>query len=226
MMSSATLTEPARREKRAADRESSQPAPAVPAPAPARAASSGLRPWHFFFVASALLALVTVVVMQGQPLERLLLAVATVGAAGYAGHSLFRMLTPLVSDDIGEDATMVAGRTRAALERDKMLSLRAIKELEFDRAMGKIAEGDFDIMRDRLRARALRLITQLDGAAVYREMIERDLAARVPSQPERPDIVMAPATTGGGPACTECGTTNDADARFCKGCGRPLQVTA
>jgi hypothetical protein len=120
----------------------------------------------------------------------------------------------------------VAGRTRAALERDKMLTLRAIKELEFDRAMGKIAEGDFDIMRDRLRARALRLITQLDGAAVYREMIERDLAARVPSQPERPDIVMAPATTGGGPACTECGTTNDADARFCKGCGRPLQVTA
>ena len=177
-------------------------------------------------MASSLLALVTVVVMRGQPLERLLLAVATVGAAGYAGHSLFRMLSPLVSDDIGEDATMVAGRTRAALERDKMLTLRAIKELEFDRAMGKIAEGDFDIMRDRLRARALRLITQLDGAAVYREMIERDLAARVPSEPDLRDVAMAPAATGGGPACTECGITNDADARFCKGCGRPLQVTA
>src|SRR5215213_5631570 len=193
MMSSATLTEPARREKRAADRASSQPAPAVPAPPPARAASSGLRPWHFFFVASALLALVTVVVMQGQPLERLVLAVATVGAAGYAGHSLFRMLTPLVSDDIGEDATMVAGRTRAALERDKMLTLRAIKELEFDRAMGKIAEGDFDIMRDRLRARALRLITQLDGAAAYREMIERDLAARRPADAPALSAVRATA---------------------------------
>ena len=71
---------------------------------------------------------------------------------------------------------MVAGRTRAALEREKMLVLRAIKELEFDRAMGKIADGDFDEMRDRLRARALRLIAQLDGAAAYREMIERDLA--------------------------------------------------
>src|SRR5919112_3591319 len=121
-MSSATLTEPAPREKRAVSRAPLHPAPA--APAPASDASSGLRPWHFFFVASALLALVTVVVMQGQPLERLLLAVATVGAAGYAGHSLFRTLTPLVSDDIGEDATMVAGRTRAALERDKMLTLR------------------------------------------------------------------------------------------------------
>ena len=161
--------------------------------------------------------------MQGQPLERLLLAVATVAAAGYAGHSLFRMLSPLVSEGIGEDATMVAGRTRAALERDKMLTLRAIKELEFDRAMGKIAEGDFDIMRDRLRARALRLITQLDGAAVYREMIERDLAARVPPNRRggvRPAPAAAPAR---GPACTECGTTNDADARFCKSCGRPCR---
>src|SRR5215203_7397223 len=216
MMSSAILTEPARREKRAADRAPSQPAPATPAPA----ASSRLRPWHFFFVASALLALVTVVVMQGQPLERLVLAVATVGAAGYAGHSLFRMLTPLVSDDIGEDATMVAGRTRAALERDKMLTLRAIKELEFDRAMGKIAEGDFDVMRDRLRARALRLITQLDGANAYREMIERDLAARVPAEPAVAPKRSAPVAER--PACADCGTSNEPDARFCKNCGRGL----
>ena len=146
-------------------------------------AGGGLRPWHFFLVASALLATVTVLVMHGQPPERLLLAVATVAAAGYAGHSLYRTLSPLVSEGVGEDATMVAGRTRAALERDKMLTLRAIKELEFDRAMGKIADGDFDVMRDRLRARALRLITQLDGAAAYREMIERDLAARLPAEP-------------------------------------------
>ena len=38
---------------------------------------------------------------------------------------------------------MVGERTRAALEREKMLTLRAIKELEFDRAMGKMSEEDF-----------------------------------------------------------------------------------
>jgi hypothetical protein len=222
-MSSAALTEPPPREKRAARRAPSPPV----RPAPALQAGGGLRPWHFFFMASALLGLVTVFVMQGQSLERLLLAVLTVAAAGYAGHSLFRMLSPLVSDEIGEDATMVAGRTRAALERDKMLTLRAIKELEFDRAMGKIAEGDFDIMRDRLRARALRLITQLDGAAVYREMIERDVAARLPAEPEEGGAsAAAAAATSPGPACADCGTANDPDARFCKGCGRPVQVTA
>src|SRR5215208_1064902 len=220
-MSSATLTESGRREKRAPRRARSQP---VPPPASALAGGS-FRPWHFFLVAAALVATIAVLLMHGQPLALLLLAVATVAAAGYAGHSLYRTLSPLVTEGIGEDATMVAGRTRAALERDKMLTLRAIKELEFDRAMGKIAEGDFDIMRDRLRARALRLITQLDGAEVYREMIERDLAARVPSEPERPGAPTAPAATSRGPECTECGTANDPDARFCKGCGRPLQVT-
>ena len=219
-MSSATLTEPRRRGKRALRGASSPPTP----PAPPVQAGGGLHPWHFFLVASALLATVTVLVMHGQPPERLLFAVATVAAAGYAGHSLYRTLSPLVSEGVGEDATMVAGRTRAALERDKMLTLRAIKELEFDRAMGKIADGDFDIMRDRLRARALRLITQLDGAAAYREMIERDLAARLPAEPAARAQTAAP--TGARPACMDCGTTNEPDARFCKNCGRALQVTA
>ena len=214
-MSSATLTEPARREKRAAGRAPSQPAPAASAPAPApppasaREASSGLRPWHFFFVSSALLALVTVVVMRGQPLERLLLAVATVGAAGYAGHSLFRMLSPLVSDDIGEDATMVAGRTRAALERDKMLTLRAIKELEFDRAMGKMSEKDFIEMSGRLRARAARIIRQLDAGGSYRERIEKEIEKRI-----------GRATN----ACPSCASANDPDAHFCKKCGTALRA--
>ncbi len=162
--------------------------------------------------------------MHGQPAERMLLAVATVAAAGYAGHSLYRTLSPLVSEGIGEDATMVAGRTRAALERDKMLTLRAIKELEFDRAMGKIADGDFDVMRDLLRARALRLITQLDGAAAYRDMIERDVAERLPAAV--PAQTQPAARAVARPGCTECGATNESDARFCKSCGRALQVTA
>ena len=34
---------------------------------------------------------------------------------------------------------MVGSQTRAALEREKNLVLRSIKELEFDRAMGKVA---------------------------------------------------------------------------------------
>jgi hypothetical protein len=216
-MSSATLTD-APRKNRQAHRASPQPPPAAP---PIRQAS-GIRPWHFFLLVSTALATVVVVVMHGQPPERMVLAAATVAAAGYAGYTLYRTLNPLVSEGAGEEATMIAGRTRAALERDKMLTLRAIKDLEFDRAMGKVAEGDFGVMRDRLRARALRLITQLDGATAYREMIERDLAARLPAAPSEPPATTTPARG----ACAGCGATNEADARFCKMCGRPLGRTA
>jgi hypothetical protein len=216
-MSSATLTD-ARRKGREAHRPASEPPPATK---PVMQAS-GLKPWHFFVLVSTALATVATVLMHGQPPERMVLAAAIVAAAGYAGYALFRTLHPLVSEGAGEEATMVAGRTRAALERDKMLTLRAIKDLEFDRAMGKVAENDFEVMRDRLRARALRLITQLDGATAYREMIERDLAARVPVELPDTSVVASP----GREACAGCGATNEADARFCKMCGRPLERTA
>ena len=60
---------------------------------------------------------------------------------------------------------MVGSRTRVALEREKNLLLRSIKELEFDHAMGKVAEADYEEMVGRLRSRAVRLLQQLDSAA-------------------------------------------------------------
>jgi hypothetical protein len=58
-----------------------------------------------------------------------------------------------------DDRSVVVGeRTRAALEQEKANTLRTIKELEFDRAMGKMSEEDFTEMSVRLRARAGRLI--------------------------------------------------------------------
>ena len=75
---------------------------------------------------------------------------------------------------------MVGSRTRVALEREKNLLLRSIKELEFDRAMGKVAEGDYEEMVGRLRSRAVRLLQQLDNTSSgYRELIERELASRL-----------------------------------------------
>ena len=146
---------------------------------------------------------------------------------------------------------MIGERTRAALEREKMLALRAIKELEFDHAMGKIAAEDFREMEGRLRARAIRLMRQLDAGAGYRERIERDLAKRLGAGPatgtktrtdSRTEVepaapISAPmeesiaaavdpqpaaASLAAGPSCARCATANDADAKFCKSCGQSL----
>ena len=46
------------------------------------------------------------------------------------------------------------------LEREKQLVLKAIKEIEFDYQMRKIAERDYREMVERYRNRAMRLISR------------------------------------------------------------------
>ena len=77
------------------------------------------------------------------------------------GIAALRMLRPLFFR-YDDRTAMVGERTRSALEREKLFVLRSIKELEFDRAMGKVSEADFAEMAGRLRARALRVMQQLE----------------------------------------------------------------
>jgi hypothetical protein len=151
--------------------------------------------------------------------EHLVLISLTIGAAGFAGAALYRTLAPLVSAEARPAADALSESMRGVLEREKMLVLRSIKELEFDRAMGKLSEKDFEEMSARLRARAMSLMRQLDAGAGYRELIERELKARVnhPSaRPAREKRVTVTTKT-----CA-CGVTNDLDAAFCKRCGTKL----
>lgn len=175
---------------------------------PARSESLGVGP--FFLIAALSVAIVAFLLLRGQTLPALVLLALTLVGAGLAAAAVYRTVAPLALEDVSELA-MVGGRTRAALERDKALTLRAIKELEFDHAMGKVSGDDFAEMRDRLRARAVRLMSQLEGAAMYRAQIERDLAAQA---------LPAPAP----PRCLSCSAVNDSDARFCKKCGAALEA--
>jgi hypothetical protein len=129
------------------------------------------------------------------------------------GIAVLRVVRPLVTpqDDRG---AVVGQRLRVLLEQDKALALRTIKELEFDRAMGKISEEDFREMSMRLRARATRLMKQLDAGGGYRAQVERDLAKRLGEGAEKPERAS--------PMCAKCSTQNEADARFCKNCGAQL----
>jgi hypothetical protein len=175
---------------------------------PTTPAAPGVHVGPFFLIAALSVSIAAFVVLRGQPLAALTLVAITLVGAGLTAAAMYRTVAPL-GGDLPEDVSMVGGRTRAALERDKALTLRALKELEFDRAMGKVSDADYTEMRDRLRARAVRLMTQLDGTAMYRAQIERDAA----------EAGGARETAGG---CAACGTPNDADARFCKQCGKAL----
>ena len=170
-----------------------------------------LHPWQFFTLAGLAAATAVVLVSQETSPAAVILLSLTVGAAAFAGLAAWRTLGPLAGVQFARAAEVLGGRTRAALEREKTLVLRAIKDLEFDRAMGKVSEKDFAEMSTRLRGRAAGLLRELERGASYRDAIERELASRV--APGREAVAR--------PSCA-CGTLNDSDARFCKGCGRKL----
>src|ERR1700676_4622409 len=114
------------------------------------------------------------------------------GATTIVGIAVLRTVRPLF---LGADdrTAMVGQRTRVALEREKFLALRSIKELEFDRAMGKLSESDWQEMSTRLRARSTRLMRQLDAGSGYRDRIERDLVTRL-GQEAVPEVAPAQRT--------------------------------
>ena len=183
------------------------------------------RPWHFFVLAGLAGATVAVVTVRPGGIAPLVLVVLAAWAGAYVGYALYRMVVPLTVRDFAERVEMVGGRTRAALEREKTLVLRSLKELEFDRAMGKVSDADFEQMGSRLRARARSLLKQLDiDGAAYRDLIERELVARVMR------VGDAPAGAAGSQAtrllCGSCGGSNERDAKFCKSCGAALQDSA
>ena len=125
-----------------------------------------------------LAATATVIVATGQSPANIVILSLTVVSVSFVGLGAYRMLSPLVSDQ-PETPMTIGGRTRVALEREKSLVLRSIKELEFDFAMGKIAQADFDEMSGRLRARALGLMRQLDAGGGYKEQIAKEVAERL-----------------------------------------------
>ncbi|MEZ5293991.1 MAG: zinc ribbon domain-containing protein [Vicinamibacterales bacterium] len=151
----------------------------------------GLRPWQLFLLAGMLAATAVVMVSKGQAMSSVVVLSLTVVSSSLVAMAGYRSLAPLFSAPADTDEVPVIGRARAALEREKALVLRTIKEIEFDHAMGKTAPADFEDMRDRLRVRAAGLLRRLEGSD-FRTAVERDLAARATSAGQAPAVVAPP----------------------------------
>ncbi len=107
-----------------------------------------------------------------------------------AGRALWRSAqTAAGESDGGQDELPGAGfqvteTRREELEREKRALLKAIKEVEFDRAMGKMSGDDADEIVRVYRSRAIEILKELDepdGAATVPvdQQIERELRARL-----------------------------------------------
>jgi hypothetical protein len=161
--------------------------------------------------------------------ESVAFLVAATLALGWIVWLCFRAAMALVREPEQREVDVVTGWRRKELEREKQALLKALKELEFDFEMGKVSQKDFHEIGGQYRARAIRVMRQLDDAGGdYEAMITRDVAARLKKQNE------AGATAAGAPStvalppgtCPKCATRNDEDAEFCKKCGSKLRSEA
>jgi ribosomal protein L40E len=113
----------------------------------------------------------------------------------------------------GEDAFALGAPT--AEHEQKRAVLRAIKDLEFERTVGKISEEDYAVLMARYRAEAKRLLRTLDDRAApararVEKLVERHLAAA--------NLAAADGEEMSDRTCPSCAASNDPDAVFCKKC--------
>jgi hypothetical protein len=117
------------------------------------------------------------------------------------------------------------------------VALRALKEIEFDRATGKLSDADYDALHAQYQAAALEALRGDEGRGTG-DGVARPAPTR-PSSPvprpscpvdgprPEPDAVFCStcgrrlAERDGGTTgyCARCGTTLEAGARFCARCG-------
>lgn len=101
-------------------------------------------------------------------------------------------------------------RSRAA-ESDENAAVAALRELEFDRATGKLSEADYVELKARYTRSALEAMRR---AAPVAERDERLTDAELESH-----VLMVKQRLAG---CATCGPRPEPDAAYCSNCGRYL----
>jgi hypothetical protein len=86
-------------------------------------------------------------------------------------------------------------------------ALLAIRDLDFDRATGKLSDADYESLKARFLAEALTVLREEEAAAG--DAAEALVAGRA-------------AELRGAPGCAACGPRPEPDAAFCSSCGQAL----
>jgi hypothetical protein len=119
----------------------------------------------------------------GPPLVMFMLGGMTLALTGAA---LVRVIDPLAGNSLSAVSTVRGGRRPRELEREKQLVLKAIKEIELDYQMRKIADRDYREMVERYRTRAMRVMSEIEAGDDFRVLIERELAMRLKLDAAKP----------------------------------------
>jgi len=110
-------------------------------------------------------------------------------------------------------------------ETPKGMALAALREIEFDRATGKLSEEDFAELKAKYTAEALEVLRREAPTPVAPVPAPAGTAGLPASDPVEAMIAERVRTLAGGQVrCPTCGPRPEGDALFCSTCGRSLTV--
>lgn len=142
------------------------------------------------------------------------------------GAALWLVLAPLVRPG---HVRQLALEPEDPLETRRGQSLAALKELDFDREMGKLSDADYESLRRTYTAEALAALRdeagEPAGPPAAGANSDADVDAGEPDAAEALIAARARRLTGAS-GCARCGTRPEADARFCSQCGTALGSAA
>jgi hypothetical protein len=92
-------------------------------------------------------------------------------------------------------------------ERGEDLSIAALREIEFDRATGKLSDADYATLRERYASQALAAMRVSDSGKTVAE---------------DPAEAAVRAYRSAHPTCRKCGIRPETDAIYCSNCGNYL----
>ncbi len=187
-------------------------------------------PW--IIAGGVLVVSVTLGLLRGAPAVVLWLAfVALASAVLFFWETLRVVFDPNAPGDeaaIGDEEGLPA-----ELETRKRAALRALRDLEFERAIHRLSEEDYKALEQKYRAEARAAMRALDAdlgdwltrADAMLAKVEAPTAAKTEAPVEAPkptSEATPPVADTAKAACPKCETANDTDAVFCKKCGTKL----
>jgi double zinc ribbon protein len=144
--------------------------------------------------------------------------------------AVYFVLRPILRPEPSEETSSETG-TNEGLDPDddfspRAVALRALKEIEFDRATGKLSDQDYDGLKAKYTTEALAALRAETGELGVGSGTLRDATAPRSPLPLATCPTHGPRPESDAQFCSECGRRLDTAPGYCARCGTSLEREA